>query len=180
MMSCRSAKIIKQSEVRIRKIGKAGCRRSEFGMAMKRQRAKAQSAERSSNWAIEQLPGLSEQNQAKLANCGIHTTFQLLQQAKTTEQRQRLAAQLQIHVQHVNKWVALANLARIPAVGCQHCGLLLHAGISSPLQLAQTPLPRLHRQLLKLHVATLQREDLCPKLDEVALWVEQAKRIVKM
>lgn len=149
-------------------------------MTMKHHRAKDRSGERSSNWAIEQLPGLSAQNQAKLENCGIHTTLQLLQQAKTPEQRQRLATQLQIHIQYVNKWVALANLARIPAVGCQHCGLLLHAGISSPLQLAQTPLPRLHRQLVKLHVATLHRQDLCPTLDEVALWLEQAKRMVRV
>lgn len=144
-------------------------------MTTKHHQARVQSA----NWAIGQLPGLSEQNQAKLEDCGIRTTFQLLQHSKTPQQRQQLATQLQIHIQHVNKWVSLANLARIPAVGCQHCGLLLHAGISSPLQLAQTPLPRLHRQLLKLHVATLQRQDLCPTLDEVALWVEQAKRMVR-
>jgi hypothetical protein len=142
-------------------------------MTTKRNQARVQPG----NWAIGQLPGLSEQNQVKLEKCGIHTTLQLLQQANAPERRQQLAAQLQIHIQYVNKWVALANLARVPAVGCQHCGLLLHAGISSPLQLSQIPLARLHRQLVKLHVATLQRQDLCPTLDEVALWVEQAKRM---
>jgi hypothetical protein len=128
-----------------------------------------------SNWAIAQLPGLSPQNQAGLASCGIQTTLQLLQQTRTPAQRQALATQLQIHIQHLNKWVALANLARIPAVGCQYCGLLLHAGISSPAQLVQTPLPRLHRQILKFQVATLQRQDLCPPLEQVEQWIQQAK-----
>lgn len=131
------------------------------------------------NWAIDRLPGLSEQDQAQLNRCGIHTTLQLLQKTRTPTQRQALATQIQIHIQHVNKWVALADLARIPAVGCQHCGLLLHAGISSPAQLAQTPLPRLHRQLVKLHVAMMQRQDLCPSLEQVAQWVEQARMLCR-
>jgi hypothetical protein len=133
----------------------------------------------SSNWAIEQLPGLSPQDQTQLLNNGIKTTFHLLQQTRTPAQRQALAAHLQVHIQHVNKWVALANLARIPAIGCQYCGLLLHAGISSPGQLAQMPLSRLHQQLLKLHVATLRRQDLCPSLEEVALWIQQAREMGK-
>lgn len=129
------------------------------------------------NWSIDRLPGLSDQDQVRLSNCGIQTTLQLLQKTRTPAQKQALAAQLQIHIQSVKKWVALADLARIPAVGCQHCGLLLHAGIISPAQLAQTPLPRIHRQILKLHVAMMQRPDLCPSLDEVAGWIEQARQL---
>ncbi|NEQ28857.1 MAG: DUF4332 domain-containing protein, partial [Microcoleus sp. SIO2G3] len=113
----------------------------------------------------------------KLRQCGIETTQDLLRQGRSIARRQALATRLQTHVQHVNKWVALADLARVPAVGCQHCGLLLHAGIGSPHQLAQTPLPRLHQQILKLQVATLQRRDLCPTLGEVDRWIEQAKWI---
>ncbi|MBD3880303.1 DUF4332 domain-containing protein [Phormidium tenue FACHB-886] len=132
---------------------------------------------RSRSWSIAQLPGLNAEDQSQLATHGIQTTQQLLQQTKTLLQRQTLAAKLQIHVQHVNKWMALADLARVPAVGCQYCGLLLHAGISSPAQLAQTPLPRLHKQILKLHIAIMQRQDLCPTLGEVSHWIEQAKQI---
>lgn len=129
------------------------------------------------NWSIALLPGLSDQDHTRLQECGVQTTLQLLQKTRTPVQKQALASCLQIHIQYVNKWIALADLARIPAVGCQHCGLLLHAGISSPAQLAQTPLSRLHHQLLKLHVAMMQRPDLCPSLDEVARWIEQARQI---
>lgn len=133
----------------------------------------------SANWPIALLPGLSEQDQTRLAACGLQTTLQLLHKTQTPTQRQVLASSLQIHIQYVNKWVALANLSRIPAVGCQHCGLLLHAGISSPAQLAQTSLPRLHHQILKLHVAMMQRPDLCPSLDEVSCWIEQAQQLTR-
>lgn len=132
-----------------------------------------------SNWAIDQLPGLSAEDQAHLEQCGIQTTLQLVQRTRELNQRQVLASQLQLHIQHIHKWAALADLSRIPSVGCEYCGLLLHAGVASVMQLAQTPLPRLHRQILKLQVATLQRQDLCPSLDQVDRWIQQAQRLVQ-
>jgi Domain of unknown function (DUF4332) len=130
-----------------------------------------------SDWSIDQLPGLSAEDQARLTAAGIHTTLQLIQQGRTPEKRGILASQLQIHIQHVNKWVALADLARIPGVGCRYCGLLLHAGVASPTQLAQTPLYRLHRQILRLQVTNLQRRDLCPTYGEIEQWSQQARSL---
>ena len=66
-------------------------------------------------------------------------------------------------------------MARIPSVGNQYCGLLLHAGIISVAQLAQTPFARLHRQITRLQVATIRRKDLIPPVEQVKQWVEQAK-----
>jgi hypothetical protein len=77
------------------------------------------------NWSIDQLPGLSPQDQTKLKEFGITTTGQLLQSASTGQLRQALANQLHIKTQSVNKWVALADLARLPGIGCQYCGLVL-------------------------------------------------------
>lgn len=133
----------------------------------------------SRDWDLDQLPGLSAADRARLNQCGIHTTQALLRQGRSLPQRQALATRLQLHIQHVNKWVALADLARIPAVGCQYCGLLLHAGIGSPEQLAQTPISRLHQQILKLQVANLQRRDQCPTLGEIDRWIEQAKQLIR-
>jgi hypothetical protein len=127
------------------------------------------------NWRIEQLPGLGAAEIQKLRDCGIQTTRQLLQKTISLAQKQILAAQLQLHIQHVNKWSALADLAQIPAVGCQYCGLLLHAGICSPAQLAETPLQFLHKQILRFYVANLQRQDLCPPKEQLAEWIQQAR-----
>ncbi|MGJ3251044.1 MAG: DUF4332 domain-containing protein [Elainellaceae cyanobacterium] len=131
----------------------------------------------SSNWDILNLPGLNADHQQQLVQIGINTTCQLLQRTQTPAQRQNLAVQLRVHPQHVAKWSALSDLARVPSVGCQYCGLVLHAGVSSTRLLAQTSLPRLHRQVLKLQVATMQRQDLCPSLDQVSLWIQQARWI---
>ncbi len=130
------------------------------------------------DWPIEQLPGLSQEEQSRLQNCGITTTGALVKQGKTLETKLALANKLQVHLQYVNKWVALADLARIPTIGTQYCGLLLHAGIGSVAQLAQVPSHRLHQQILRLQVATMQRRDLCPAIELVQQWSYQAQQII--
>ncbi|HEY9798867.1 MAG TPA: DUF4332 domain-containing protein [Leptolyngbyaceae cyanobacterium] len=127
------------------------------------------------DWPIDQLPGLSQEEQSQLENCGIKTTASLVKQGKTLESRLALASKLQVHIQYVNKWIALADLARIPSVGTQYCGLLLHAGVGSVVQLAEIPTHRLHKQILRLQVATMQRRDLCPAIELVQQWNQQAK-----
>lgn len=127
------------------------------------------------NWAIEKLPGLKEQELTQLSACGITTTHQLLSHTRTPEMKDDLAGQLKLHSQHLNKWVALADLSRLPSVGCEYCGILLHSGVASVSQLSQTPAHRLHRQILRMQVATLQRRDLCPSVNEVQNWVREAQ-----
>ena len=128
-------------------------------------------------WQIEQLPGLDQEQLSRLQNCGINTTLELIQQSRTTTEKSTLASKLQINLQYVHKWVALADLARIPSVGVEYCGLLLHTGIISVCQLAEIPTHKLHQQILRLQVATLQRRDLCPTVDLVQKWSQQAKLI---
>jgi Domain of unknown function (DUF4332) len=41
------------------------------------------------------------------------------------------------------------------------------------------PAHKIHQQLLKLHVATLQRRDLCPDLAQVQGWIKQARVLVE-
>ncbi|NJM20224.1 MAG: DUF4332 domain-containing protein [Richelia sp. SM1_7_0] len=129
------------------------------------------------NFIIEELPGLSQDEIDNLKNCGVTSTLALIKQGKTVQEKLLLATKLQVHIQYVNKWVALADLARIPSVGTQYCGLLLHAGVASVMQLTITPPHRLHKQILRLQVATLQRRDLCPPVEQVQQWFEQAKLI---
>ena len=71
----------------------------------------------------------------------------------------------------------MADLARVPSVGCDYCGLILHSGIISVDQLSQTSVSFLHQQILKLQVATLQRKDLCPSPDVVKTWINEARTI---
>jgi predicted flap endonuclease-1-like 5' DNA nuclease len=131
------------------------------------------------DWSISDLPGLNKPEQTSLAELGIVTTGQLLTVAPDAATKQKLAINLGTKIQYVNKLVALADLARLPGVGCQYNGLLLHTGIISVKQLAQMPAHKIHQQLLKLHVATLQRRDLCPNLAQVQGWIKQAMELIE-
>jgi Domain of unknown function (DUF4332) len=129
------------------------------------------------NWLLHQLPALNEEHCQHLNQADIHTVWDLLQHSRTPEAQTKLAQRLHLHLHHVQKWRALADLARIPHVGPQYCGLLLHAGVPSAQNLANLPAGRLHRQIMKLQITAMQRADLCPSAAMVADWIQQAKRL---
>ncbi len=129
------------------------------------------------DWPIGDLPGLQAYERDALIKLDITTTRELLAVATDTTTKQELATNLGAKIQYVNKLVALADLARLPGVGCQYNGLLLHTGIISVRQLALMPAHKIHQQLLRLHVATIQRRDLCPGLAQVQGWIKQAQGI---
>jgi predicted flap endonuclease-1-like 5' DNA nuclease len=131
------------------------------------------------DWSIGDLPGINSTEQTLLQEIGVTTTGQLLAIAPDAATKQQLAVKLCFKIQYVNKLVALADLARLTGVGCQYNGLLLHTGIISVKQLAQMPAHKIHQQLLKLHVATLQRRDLCPDLAQVQNWIKQAQILIE-
>jgi Domain of unknown function (DUF4332) len=129
------------------------------------------------NWLIIDLPGLDPHLGQDLEEAGLTETRQLV--GLSTTQQIALATSLGHHPRHIQKVVAMASLAQLSSVGCDYCGLLLHAGIASVAQLALTPVNQLHRSVLRLHVAVLQRNDLTPTVDRVQRWVTQAKRLAE-
>ena len=126
-------------------------------------------------WSIDSLPGIMQPEQEILKQAQINHTNELLSRTRTIQSKKNLANQLKLNQKYINKWVVLAELACIPSVGHQYCGLLLHAGIASVAQLSQTPFGRLHSQVLRLQVATFQKKDLAPSLEQVKQWVDEAK-----
>jgi Domain of unknown function (DUF4332) len=132
-----------------------------------------------SYWPITELPGVDTKTAAELTAVGIIDTEQLLaltEPLQINNNQAQLAAI--VGTRPGRKLLALAKLAQIPSVGCQYCGLLLHAGVASIEQLSQTPPAQLHQLVLRLHVALLQRRDLTPRIDQVQNWVQQAKAIL--
>jgi hypothetical protein len=129
------------------------------------------------NWLIMDLPGLDPNLGRDLNEVGLTETRQLVE--LSGDQQIALATSLGHHPRHIQKVVAMASLAQLSSVGCDYCGLLLHAGIASVAQLALTPVSQLHRSVLRLHVAVLQRNDLTPTVDRVQRWVLQAQRLVR-
>jgi Domain of unknown function (DUF4332) len=135
---------------------------------------------RSQNWPISKLPGLSETDCEQLEAAGITTTFQLLQNHQTVETQTQLAQKLSLPNQHVQKWLALSDLARVPSVGCDYSGLLLHAGVASVRRLSELSPGPLHRQIMKLQVHLIQCPDHCPQVGSVERWIQQARGLGKL
>lgn len=129
------------------------------------------------NFPIQNLPGLSEPQAQALVSQGLTTTEHLRRHGQSPAQRQALAKTLAVPERYIAKWVILAELARLPAVGCTYNGLLLHAGIVSVSQLADSAAPTLYTRIKRLHVKTMQRADLCPSPDQVSTWIQQAKQL---
>jgi hypothetical protein len=134
-----------------------------------------------SYWPINELPGVDDKTADALTAVGIINTEQLLALhtlSKTASNIDHPQLAAIIGTRPGRKLLALAKLAQIPSIGCQYCGLLLHAGVASIEQLSQTPPQQLHQLVLRLHVALLQRRDLTPRIDQVQNWVQQAKVIL--
>ncbi|TYQ28742.1 DUF4332 domain-containing protein [Pseudanabaena sp. UWO311] len=131
------------------------------------------------NFAIELLPGLNAEDCNNLKKKGVTTTHALLQKAgRSKAQKEALAIALGVRVQLLTKWLAFADLAQIPAVGCQHCGVIVHSGIVSLEQLSQTPLDKLHKHIMRLQVQNFNRADLCPDISEMSIWIKQAQQLI--
>ena len=125
--------------------------------------------------ALQRLPGLSVEHLKQLQQAGLTTTDDLLKVARSPKQVQAIATQLKLPQRYLQKWIALADLARLPSVGDDYCGLLLHSGVASVSQLSLQAPGRLHTQIRKLHTMTMRRSDLCPTPDQVVQWVREAK-----
>lgn len=130
-------------------------------------------------WPLTELPGMSAQDYQKLYDVEIESTAALLKRTQTLAKQRQLAEKLQLSDRWVRKWMALAELSHLRSVGCQYCGLLLHAGVTSVAQLSTMSPSVLHRHILRLQVSTMQRRDLCPNAGVVAQWIQEAKRAIQ-
>lgn len=128
------------------------------------------------NWSIEHLPRLDETARSRLQDLGITTTQELLIKARTTQGKEEIGRYLQQKPQQVNKWVIMADLARLPSVGCEYCGLLLHAGIGSIEHLKQLHPQKLHQKILRLQVSLFKRKDDCPPVATIKNWIQEAQK----
>jgi len=128
-------------------------------------------------WPLEALPGLPEPLRQQLAQLGILTTTDLIRQGQSKDSRLALAHRLNSHPQHVHKWAALARLAALPSIGPTYCGLLLHAGVSSPEQLALAQVQRLQQQIQRLHLKLLSQVNDCPGPALITQWIQDAQRL---
>jgi predicted flap endonuclease-1-like 5' DNA nuclease len=131
------------------------------------------------SYPLETLPGLETTYEQHLATLGIHTTVDLCRQGQSDQQQQALAQTLRVPQRYITKWVVLAELSRVPGVGCQFCGVLLHSGISSVRQLATSSPQTLYHQVRRLNVTAMGRVDQCPTPDQIQRWIQDARLLLR-
>ncbi len=129
------------------------------------------------DWSIQELPRLDETARSRFQELGITTTQELLVKAQTSEAKTKIAQYIDKKPQQISKWLIMADLARLPSVGCQYCGLLLHAGIGSIAQLSQTHPQKLHQKILRLQVSLYKSKDHCPPVGTVQNWIREAQQL---
>ncbi len=126
-------------------------------------------------WPLNKLPGINQEGQTLLQNNEIQTTQDLLVRTSSLSDTQRLAQQLHLPLKDIQKWSALADLSRVPSIGCRYCGLLLHSGIISVKQLAQNSVDKLHPTVRRLCITTTRNRDLVPSPSLVQRWINEAR-----
>ncbi len=125
---------------------------------------------------IRQLRGMTEDAAERLKYMGITNTDQFLAAARTPEDRRELAQRLNVDEKTVLEWANRADLARIRGIGGVYGDLLEHAGVDTVAELAQRDPQKLYKKLVEINVE-LRLARRLPRPEEVARWVEEAKKL---
>lgn len=126
--------------------------------------------------AIEGIGGAYAQ---KLAELGIRTTEALLKAGASAKGRKELAEKTGISDAQILRWVNRADLFRVKGVGEEYSDLLEAAGVDTVPELARRAAANLHAKLGEVN-ATKKLVRKMPTEDQVAGWIEQAKKLPRV
>jgi predicted flap endonuclease-1-like 5' DNA nuclease len=129
--------------------------------------------------AVGKLKVMAPEPRAKLLERGIRNSDQLLEAARTPDERKVLAEQTGIAPEAILELANRADLARIRGVGQVYANLLEEAGVDTVKELAVRVPANLYAKLLEVN-AEKKLAGRAPTLPEVKKWVTQAKRLRKL
>jgi predicted RecB family nuclease len=125
---------------------------------------------------VGDIRGMDAGAQQKMAQMGINTTDQLLEHARTPQQRNALAKELGVAGSQLTEWVNRADLMRLKGVGKEMANLLEECGVDSVKELQ-------HRRAENLQAALKAANDEkkithhAPTLAQVQQWIEESKSL---
>jgi predicted flap endonuclease-1-like 5' DNA nuclease len=105
---------------------------------------------------------------------GIHTIQDLLQRGATADQRAEIARKTGLSERLVARWVRRADLMRIDGIGEEYGELLDYGGLESVAELARSNAQRLYERLRMANAGRNLVQRL-PSVDDIRLWIDQAK-----
>jgi len=109
----------------------------------------------------------------------IRTTAKLLERAKNTRGRQKLAAKIGVPENMLLKWANLSDRMRIKGVGEDYALLLSAAGVDTVRELKYRN-PKKLAQTMKAQNAKRKLVNVLPGEKAIAKWVECAKALPLM
>lgn len=129
--------------------------------------------------SIIDIEGIGATYKKKLKEADVATTEKLLEVAATPKGRKELAEKAGISETLILEWVNLADLFRIKGIGSEYSDLLEEAGVDTVVELAKRVPKNLHAKMVEVNAAKkLVRK--MPTEDQVADWVDQAKKLPRV
>lgn len=129
---------------------------------------------------LKKLIGIDPEIIERLATVGIKDTLQLFERAKSTRDRDELAAIARVPNEVMLELVKLADLARPPYVGPAFARLLYESGIDTIARLAiQKPEP-LHALLVATKGETGTYRAGIPGVEDMAFWLAAVRRLPRV
>ena len=122
------------------------------------------------------IEGIGEVYAGKLNEAGLQTVEDLLKACETPADRKALAEKTGISEKLLLEWANRADLYRIKGIGSEYSDLLEAAGVDTVPELAQRNPANLHAKLKEINDEKHLVRRL-PSEDEVADWIEQAKKL---
>lgn len=128
---------------------------------------------------IKEIKGLPQGLEGRLKEIGVHNAEELLAKLATPTDRKKFAAQMVIDPKVVLELANRADLSRITGVAGVFSDLLENAGVDTVKELAGRVPENLQAKLVEVNAAK-KISTRTPTVDQVAAWVEEAKKLPKV
>jgi predicted flap endonuclease-1-like 5' DNA nuclease len=125
------------------------------------------------SYPIEEVEGIGSGYGKALRAMGIATTLDLLDRGRTSDQRQKIASDLdreQVDERVVTSWASMCDLMRLPGIRGQFAELLEFSSINSVQELAEQKTDSLARRLGDVNEAEHRVPEL-PSREAVEAWI---------
>jgi predicted flap endonuclease-1-like 5' DNA nuclease len=128
------------------------------------------------NYKIEELEQIDSITAEKLRSVGINTVLKLLENTKTTKQREEISNKTGIDVSQILRYTNMADLFRVHGIGREYSDLLEHSGVDTIIELSKRDAINLTKKIEEVNNEYKFVKKL-PSLNEVQDWINQSKEL---
>jgi predicted flap endonuclease-1-like 5' DNA nuclease len=128
------------------------------------------------NYKIEELEQIDSITAEKLRSVGINTVLKLLENTKTTKQREEISNKTGIDVSQILRYTNMADLFRVHGIGREYSDLLEHSGVDTIIELSKRDAINLTEKIEEVNNEYKFVKKL-PSLNEVQDWINQSKEL---